>query len=265
MRSLKMRCIRVLKGNVSFVEDHLCKDATKSSHDVRVCNEYKCPIWWAVSPWQPCSKSCGMGLQYRRVTCRQELRNGSKTSATEHLCPSDKPSGVRICILRACYLQWTTGAWSKDCIALCGVEKGHRRREVSCPINGMCSPWKKPPARKPCINKQPCFHISEKSGDTYDWAKGGWSKCSVTCGEGIQRRLVKCMHTETGKLTEGCKPGEKPSEVKRCVLRACKRQCVRDVYSQNGCQTVVKLALCGQRRWFNQCCKACQESGQRQS
>ena len=68
---------------------------------------------WAVSDWGPCSRTCGTGLQHRRVHCRRQLRNGSDTRAVSRTCPRDKPSGVRNCIERACYMQWITGQRSK--------------------------------------------------------------------------------------------------------------------------------------------------------
>ena len=68
---------------------------------------------WEVSPWRPCSKSCGPGLQYRSVTCMHQTRNGTTEESSSHLCPSDKPSGVQNCIKKACHLNWMAGPWSQ--------------------------------------------------------------------------------------------------------------------------------------------------------
>ena len=68
---------------------------------------------WAVSPWKPCSKTCGPGLQYRSVTCMHQTRDGTTEEASSHLCPSDKPSGVQNCIEKACHMNWMVGPWSQ--------------------------------------------------------------------------------------------------------------------------------------------------------
>ena len=67
---------------------------------------------WAVSPWRPCTKTCGRGLQYRSVRCMRQTRNGTTKESPSHLCPSDKPSGVQNCIKKACHLNWVVSPWS---------------------------------------------------------------------------------------------------------------------------------------------------------
>lgn len=68
---------------------------------------------WAVSPWRPCSKTCGQGLQYRSVRCMGQTGDGSIVERPNNLCPRDKPSGVQNCIRKACYLNWIVGPWSR--------------------------------------------------------------------------------------------------------------------------------------------------------
>lgn len=68
---------------------------------------------WAISPWRPCSKTCGQGLQHRSVRCMGQTGDGSIVERPNNLCPRDKPSGVQNCIRKACYLNWIVGPWSR--------------------------------------------------------------------------------------------------------------------------------------------------------
>ena len=68
---------------------------------------------WAVSPWNPCSKTCGPGLQYRSVRCIHQAPDGTIGVSPSRLCTSDKPSGVQNCIRKACHLRWLADPWSQ--------------------------------------------------------------------------------------------------------------------------------------------------------
>lgn len=46
MKSLRMKCIRFYRGNISLVKDFYCKGATKPRQEERVCNVNPCPIWY---------------------------------------------------------------------------------------------------------------------------------------------------------------------------------------------------------------------------
>ena len=45
-KSLRVKCIRFYRGNISSVDDVFCKGATKPRQEERVCNVHQCPIWW---------------------------------------------------------------------------------------------------------------------------------------------------------------------------------------------------------------------------
>uniref|UniRef100_A0A8C2XIJ9 ADAM metallopeptidase with thrombospondin type 1 motif 15 n=1 Tax=Cyclopterus lumpus TaxID=8103 RepID=A0A8C2XIJ9_CYCLU len=47
------------------------------------------------------------------------------------------------------------------------------------------------------------------------WISTGWDRCSVTCGSGIQRRMVQCLRLD-GKPGLDCDPSQRPSATRVC-------------------------------------------------
>uniref|UniRef100_A0A8B9FH90 ADAM metallopeptidase with thrombospondin type 1 motif 15 n=1 Tax=Amazona collaria TaxID=241587 RepID=A0A8B9FH90_9PSIT len=50
---------------------------------------------------------------------------------------------------------------------------------------------------------------------SYKWAAGGWEACSVTCGDGMQKRSVAC-HDSYGQPAAECDAAQRPAEVRLC-------------------------------------------------
>ncbi|XP_068600400.1 A disintegrin and metalloproteinase with thrombospondin motifs 15-like [Brachionichthys hirsutus] len=67
--------------------------------------------------------------------------------------------------------------------------------------------------------------VNEKAGDTLTksyikedpgkWISASWDKCSVTCGSGIQRRMVQCLRLDS-KPGLDCDPSQRPSATRVC-------------------------------------------------
>ncbi|KAF2982608.1 hypothetical protein EK904_010235, partial [Melospiza melodia maxima] len=45
--------------------------------------------------------------------------------------------------------------------------------------------------------------------------------CSVTCGKGMQSRVIQCMHKITGRHGNECFSSEKPAAYRPCHLHPC--------------------------------------------
>lgn len=65
--------------------------------------------------------------------------------------------------------------------------------------------------------------LKEKDPDPYakeaplpgKWAAAGWDECSVTCGNGLQRRLVQCLRVDGGPGID-CDPAKRPNAMRAC-------------------------------------------------
>ncbi|XP_036265224.1 A disintegrin and metalloproteinase with thrombospondin motifs 12 isoform X1 [Pipistrellus kuhlii] len=142
------------------------------------CNTEPCEEW-QVEPWGQCSRSCGGGVQERRVACPRGLCDWA-----------DRPASAAPCNQHPC-CHWAAGNWDL-CTASCGG--GFQKRTVHCVSsedNGtegqdqcQCDHEPRPPERQEC-NPQAC----RKSADvpcTKDNLSAGFCqtlrtmrKCSV--------------------------------------------------------------------------------------
>ncbi|XP_036391450.1 A disintegrin and metalloproteinase with thrombospondin motifs 7 [Megalops cyprinoides] len=172
---------------------------------------------WQYGSWTECSATCGTGVRRQIVHCVERTSG----IVEEHYCdpatrPDDKSGS---CNEELCPARWWVGEWQK-CSASCG-DTGVTRRTVLC-IRSVtleeqralqpseCQHLPRPEAVSPCNTHLPC---------PANWTTGNWSECSVTCGEGLQRRDVTC----TQYAGADCDPRERPSADKPCHRRDCPR------------------------------------------
>ncbi|XP_075714192.1 ADAMTS-like protein 3 [Rhinoderma darwinii] len=101
----------------------------KKPSALQPCNQIDCPPAWHAEDWQQCSRTCGGGVQNRKVSCKQLLADGSFMKLSEELCQMQKPASQKHCGKVDCPLQLTAGEWSK-CSSRCGV--GVQRRMILC-------------------------------------------------------------------------------------------------------------------------------------
>ncbi|KAJ9575980.1 hypothetical protein L9F63_007169, partial [Diploptera punctata] len=117
---------------------------------------------------------------------------------------------------------WKTTGYtecSKTCgggtqMALIRCVKEHNQQIV---LDKRCPPVDKPLPQAIRCNVKPC---------PAEWVGGEWSECSVTCGEGIQRRDLMCKQeispTLTMKVVEGaCLSPPILPRTQKCILPAC--------------------------------------------
>lgn len=84
-------------------------------------------------------------------------------------------------------------------------EKTLRKEERSHTSQNSVLDNNKVEAKKHVLGKIPVSH----------WVTGSWDKCSMTCGNGLQKRLVQCQSIE-GRVAADCHSAERPIAVRAC-------------------------------------------------
>lgn len=202
---------------------------------------------WALKSWSPCSKPCAGGFQYTKYGCRK--KGDTKMVHRGYCDASKKPKPIRrMCNLQDCTQpQWISEEW-EHCTKTCG-SLGFQIRTVRCvqflhdstnrSVHSKYCSGEKPESRRPC-NRVPC---------PSQWRTGAWSECSVTCNEGMERRLVTC------RIGDQCN-GEKPETVRPCRPGPCHDEpCNGD--KSIFCQMEVLARYCSIPGYNKLCCDSC--------
>ncbi|XP_038218162.1 protein madd-4 isoform X2 [Zerene cesonia] len=163
VQELIIQCVRDEDGKNA--SPYMCDPLTKPENRVRTCNDHPCPPRWNYTEFSQCTKSCGIGIQTREVTCIHEVtRGGTNTVVVPNsMCPQPPPPDRQYCNVLDCPVRWHSGEWSK-CSKTCGG--GVKQREVICkqvmaqshvverPPSQCNSP--RPASTKSC-NSRPCL------------------------------------------------------------------------------------------------------------
>uniref|UniRef100_A0A182PGJ0 Papilin n=1 Tax=Anopheles epiroticus TaxID=199890 RepID=A0A182PGJ0_9DIPT len=178
---------------------------------------------WMYTAFEPCTVTCGGGVQTRNVTCNSK---GSLRQVDEGLCNlGEKPPTTQKCGQQACPPRWFEGPWS-NCSKPCGNE-GKQTREVYCERVSADGETKKI-EDDVCLDQVGNKPATERECNQGiicpEWYVGRWSPCNKLCGEGERSRKVVCYRKENGRITvlddEECIT-EKPAVSEKCMLRPC--------------------------------------------
>uniref|UniRef100_A0A3Q1HRC1 Uncharacterized protein n=1 Tax=Anabas testudineus TaxID=64144 RepID=A0A3Q1HRC1_ANATE len=206
---------------------------------------------WALKSWSPCSKPCAGGFQYTKYGCRK--KGDTKMVHRGYCDAGKKPKPIRrMCNLQDCTQpQWISEEW-EHCTKTCG-SLGFQIRTVRCvqflhdatnrSVHSKYCSGEKPESRRPC-NRVPC---------PAQWRTGAWSECSVTCGEGMERRLVTC------RIGDQCN-GEKPENVRPCRPGPCHGMDFDEPCNGDKsifCQMEVLARYCSIPGYNKLCCDSC--------
>ncbi|VDD89911.1 unnamed protein product [Enterobius vermicularis] len=191
------------------IDEKLCERAAREITE-KECNRIPCPKW-VYSAWSECSRSCDGGVRVRHASCQDAA--GREISAV--LCNINEKHDRESCNEHLC-TQWQFGPWS-TCSVTCG--DGVQVRDAVCVDrdgrhldSGRCN------SQHRHVLKQ--CHLSTCPR----WRLGGWSSCSVSCGDGWKTRRVACVDASGNEITnEQClgKGETRPLSHEKCNLGSC--------------------------------------------
>ncbi|XP_034962630.2 A disintegrin and metalloproteinase with thrombospondin motifs 9 isoform X3 [Zootoca vivipara] len=213
-RGVQQRSVVCHLGAHKTTSDTECSQASRPASE-QECQMAECASYsWKTEDWQDCSKTCGEGSRYRKVTC---VDQDMEKADSLHCDSSKRPPDIEACNLAPCEYIWITGDWS-ECSVTCG--KGYKQRLVSCSEiytgkdhyeygyqNTVNCPGTQPP------NVQSCY-LGE-CPVLASWRVGNWGSCSVSCGNGVMHRSVQCL-TNNDQVSSLCLDKLKPEERRTC-------------------------------------------------
>ncbi|XP_064346798.1 A disintegrin and metalloproteinase with thrombospondin motifs 13 isoform X7 [Camelus dromedarius] len=211
------------------VGEELCGLSSKPGSRWEVCRAAPCPAWWHYE-LAACSVSCGGGVTQRVLSCARAQGEDEDeevlldTQCQGLPCPEpQEPCSPEPCPPRSAAPRWKVTSLG-PCSASCGL--GTATRSVACVQldRGQdtavdvraCAGLVRPQTRIPCMT----------AACTYRWHVSTWLQCSVSCGEGIQRRHDTCLgpRAQVPVPADFCQHLPKPVTVRGCWAGPCAGQ-----------------------------------------
>ncbi|XDC51355.1 hypothetical protein R6Z07M_002537 [Ovis aries] len=254
-RGVQQPRLRCLLNNTEVDPAH-CAGKVRPAVQPIPCNRRDCPSRWMVTSWSACTRSCGGGVQTRRVTCQKLKASGISTPVPSDVCTqlAKRPVDTQACNQQLC-VEWAFSSWSQ-CNGPCiGPRLSVQHRQVFCQtLDGITLPSEQCSALPRPVSTQNCW---SEACNVY-WRVSLWTLCTATCGNyGFQSRRVECVHARTNKAVPDhlCSWGPRPANWQRCNITPCENTECRD--TTRYCEKVKQLKLCQLNQFKSRCCGTC--------
>ncbi|XP_054638948.1 A disintegrin and metalloproteinase with thrombospondin motifs 16 isoform X1 [Dunckerocampus dactyliophorus] len=271
------------------------EDTTADSHCSQpaparrqACSTRSCPPVWKLGPWSQCSRKCGNGLRKRTVLCTRPNTDTQSQTLADSLCAGlPKPASQESCFIKRCQkqrkVQWFVSTW-QECSVTCGG--GYQARFIKCAEKDTAGKYRELAAKKchhiprpivelqrhcilvecpvrttPSVQRWNVHHYTRAPLPRPEWHASPWSQCTVTCGGGVQARMVQCL--VQGKPFSGCAHHLKPSMSQACNTNFCPQPDKKDLACRdyfNWCYLVPQHGVCNHKFYGKQCCQSCSRS-----
>ncbi|XP_060055594.1 ADAMTS-like protein 1 isoform X2 [Erinaceus europaeus] len=248
----RLRCLL----NSTEVNPIHCAGKVRPAVQPIACNRRDCPSRWMVTSWSACTRSCGGGVQTRRVTCQKLKASGISTPVPNEMCTqlAKRPVDTQACNQQLC-VEWAFSSWGQ-CNGPCiGPRLAVQHRQVFCQTrDGLTLPSEQCSALPRPVSTQNCW--SEVC--SVHWRVSLWTLCTATCGNyGFQSRRVECVNARTNKAVPEhlCSWGPRPANWQRCNITPCENMECRD--TTRYCEKVKQLKLCQLSQFKSRCCGTC--------
>ncbi|XP_024618127.1 A disintegrin and metalloproteinase with thrombospondin motifs 13 [Neophocaena asiaeorientalis asiaeorientalis] len=220
---LAVRCVRMDQGRVVSLPHSKCWPMPRP-RPLEDCSLEPCPARWRYQ-LAACSVTCGGGVAQRILYCaRAHGEDKAEEILPDTQCQGlPRPEQQEACSPEPCPPRWKVMSLG-PCSASCGL--GTAMRSVACvqldqgqdtEVDGAaCVGLVRPQASIPCI-------IADC---TYRWHVSAWMQCSVSCGDGIQRRHDACLgpQAQVPVPADFCQHLPKPVTVRGCWAGPCAGQ-----------------------------------------
>uniref|UniRef100_A0A8C6BXV8 ADAMTS like 1 n=1 Tax=Monodon monoceros TaxID=40151 RepID=A0A8C6BXV8_MONMO len=248
----RLRCLL----NSTEVNPTHCAGKVRPAVQPIACNRRDCPSRWMVTSWSACTRSCGGGVQTRRVTCQKLKASGISTPVSNDMCTqlAKRPVDTQACNQQLC-VEWAFSSWGQ-CNGPCvGPRLAVQHRQVFCQTrDGITLPSEQCSALPRPVSTQNCW----SEACSAHWRVSLWTLCTATCGNyGFQSRRVECVHARTNKAVPEhlCSWGPRPTNWQRCNITPCENMECRD--TTRYCEKVKQLKLCQLSQFKSRCCGTC--------
>ncbi|XP_059957503.1 A disintegrin and metalloproteinase with thrombospondin motifs 13 isoform X2 [Mesoplodon densirostris] len=220
---LAVRCVRMDQGRFVSLPHSKCWPMPRP-RPLQDCSLEPCPARWRYQ-LAACSVTCGGGVAQRILYCaRAHGEDKAEEILPDTQCQGlPRPEQQQACSPEPCPPRWKVMSLG-PCSASCGL--GTATRLVACvqldqgqdtEVDGAaCVGLVRPQASIPCI-------IADC---TYRWHVSAWMQCSVSCGDGIQRRHDACLgpQARVPVPADFCQHLPKPVTVRGCWAGPCAGQ-----------------------------------------